>query len=156
MSDKAPNTIPWPPIIYVAAALLSYGLSRVIPLVSLDIAALRAIGAAMIVIAVSIDVMTFLAFRKHQTTILPNKAASHLITTGPFAFSRNPIYLSNTILLAGVGLGFDFIWMVILALPAAFVTQKLAIEREERHLAEKFGQAWADYAAKTARWLMLS
>jgi protein-S-isoprenylcysteine O-methyltransferase Ste14 len=156
MSDKAPNTIPWPPIIYLAAALLGYGLGRVIPLVSLDIAALRAIGAAMIVIAVSIDVMTFLTFRTHRTTILPNKAASHLITSGPFAFSRNPIYLSNTILLAGVGLGFDFAWMVILALPAAFVTQKLAIEREERHLAEKFGQAWHDYAAKTPRWLTLS
>ena len=56
-------------------------------------------------------------------------------------------------LVAGAGLLFGIAWLVIAAIVAAFLTQKLAIEREERHLAARFGQAWADYAARTPRWL---
>ena len=67
--------------------------------------------------------------------------------------SRNPIYVANTLLVAGAGLLFGMVWLVIAALAAAVLTQKLAIEREERHLAARFGQAGTDYAARTPRWL---
>mgnify|MGYP000231577150 CR=1 FL=1 len=80
-------------------------------------------------------------------------AATALITDGPFARSRNPIYTGNTMLLTGVGLLTGIAWFILAALIAAFATQKLAIEREERHLATRFGKAWDDYAARTPRWL---
>jgi protein-S-isoprenylcysteine O-methyltransferase Ste14 len=49
-----------------------------------------------------------------------------------------------------------FLWLVIAALVGAVLTRKLAIEREERHLAARFGEAWAEYAARTPRWLWFS
>ena len=76
-----------------------------------------------------------------------------LITDGPFAQSRNPIYVGNTLLVAGAGLLFGVAWLIPAALAGAVLTQKLAIEREERHLAPRFGPAWEDYRARTPRWL---
>jgi protein-S-isoprenylcysteine O-methyltransferase Ste14 len=154
LSDKAPNSIPWPPLIYATAAAIGLALSHVWHPVSVDSQTARFVGAGLIFCALALDIVTFQTFRKHRTTIMPHKAASHLITSGPFEFTRNPIYVANTMLLAGVGLGFDYPIMILLALPAAWLTQKLAIEREERHLAEKFGEAWTSYAAETPRWLI--
>ena len=110
-------------------------------------------GLLAIAAAVFIDVRTFLELRNHKTTILPTKAASHLVTTGPFSFSRNPIYLSNTLLTIGLGLAMGNPWLLLAAFLAAFAVTKLAIEREEKHLARKFGTAWHHYAKKVRRWM---
>ena len=96
---------------------------------------------------------TMLAFRRHHTTVLPHRGATRLITDGPFRFSRNPIYVGNTLLVAGAGLVFGVAWLIPAALAGALATQKLAIEREEEHLARRFGADWAGYAARTPRWL---
>ena len=111
------------------------------------------IGLCLACAAIALDVTAALAFRRHRTTILPHRGATALITDGPFGWSRNPIYVANTLLVAGAGLFFGMLWLVIAAFVAAVLTQKLAIEREERHLAARFGQAWAEYAARTPRWL---
>ena len=95
-----------------------------------------------------------LAFRRHRTTVLPHRGATRLITDGPFRFTRNPIYVGNTLLVAGLGFVLGVAWLMPAALLAAWATQKLAIEREERHLALRFGADWARYAARTPRWLI--
>ena len=151
-----PNRIPWPPIVYLAALLAGLALNWYLPL-PWPARPLRfvlaAIGLCAIGLAVALDIAAFRLFRRHRTTIMPHRAASALITEGPFARSRNPIYVGNTLLVSGLGLLFGVAWLVPAALLAAFAVQKLAIEREEAHLAEKFGEAWRDYAARTPRWL---
>lgn len=152
-----PNTVPWPPLIYLAAALLGYALHLALPLPWLSSSAATAatwLGGAMGLAALANDVWAAMTFRKHRTTILPNRGATNLITTGPFAWSRNPIYVGNTALLFGAGLFFGVAWFCAAALAAAFVTRKLAIEREEAHLEEKFGEEWVNYAARVPRWLI--
>lgn len=156
METDRPNRIPWPPLIYLAAAAAGIALGQALPLPwpGLPLRMIfTVLGIAMCAFAVVLDLNTFRAFRSHNTTVLPHRAASRLITTGPFARSRNPIYLSNTVLLAGIGLAFAKPWLVVLAPVAALLTQKLAIEREERHLAAKFGDEWHAYAARVRRWL---
>lgn len=153
----APNRIPWPPIIYGAAVAIALaaqflwllpwasGVARVV---------LAAIGLCLICAGVALEIVTVLTFRRHHTTILPHRAAVALITDGPFAKSRNPIYLGNTMLVIGAGLLFGVAWLVIAGLAAAALVQKLAIVREERHLTSRFGKAWDDYAVRTPRWLL--
>lgn len=160
MTDPArrPNTIPWPPLLYVAAAAMALVLNHVAPLPWVDgipMMILAAIGLCLLCAGIALEIVTALAFRRHRTTILPHRAATALITDGPFAKSRNPIYLGNTLLMFGAGLLFGITWFLPAGLAAAFLVQKLAIEREERHLAEKFGKAWDAYAASTPRWLKL-
>jgi protein-S-isoprenylcysteine O-methyltransferase Ste14 len=152
-----PNRIPWPPLLYAAAVAAALGLHWLLPLPWPPQPArliLAAIGFCFICAAIALDLAAFALFRRHRTTIQPHRAASALITEGPYAKSRNPIYLGNTLLVAGAGLLFGLAWFIPAAVAAAFAVQKLAIEREERHLAAKFGEAWRDYAAKTPRWLL--
>jgi protein-S-isoprenylcysteine O-methyltransferase Ste14 len=152
-----PNTIPWPPVIYLIAAASAVVLHQAMPLPWLPDGALRIIaagtGLCLICAAIALDVAAMLAFRRHRTTIMPHRSAAALITEGPFAKSRNPIYLGNTMLVFGAGLLLGIVWLLPAAVIAAAVVQKLAIAREERHLAESFGRAWTDYAARTPRWL---
>ncbi len=153
--NPAPNTIPWPPIIYVAVAAIALAVHLAAPLpwpAEPWRTALLILGILLAAIAFSIELSTILAFRKHKTTIMPHRAASRLITTGPFAWSRNPIYFANTMLLTGAGLVFAIGWLVLTAPCAAALTYVLAIRREEAHLAASFGKDWENYAARTARW----
>jgi protein-S-isoprenylcysteine O-methyltransferase Ste14 len=75
------------------------------------------------------------------------------VSGGPFSFSRNPIYLANTMLTFGIGLIAGSVWFILLGLVAAFATQKLAIEREEKHLDARFGKKYRDYRKKVRRWI---
>lgn len=158
MKDESrPNRIPWPPIIFIAAALAGLALHWVTPLPwpgGIARMVLAALGLCAICAATALEVVTVIAFRRHRTTIMPHRSATALITNGPFAKSRNPIYTGNTALILGAGLLFGILWLIPAALIAAFAVQKLAIEREERHLAGRFGKAWQDYAARTPRWLL--
>jgi protein-S-isoprenylcysteine O-methyltransferase Ste14 len=92
--------------------------------------------------------------RRRQTNILPHRAAGRLVTTGPFSFTRNPIYVGNATLMAGVGVAFGNLWFVLLGVVSALAVDRLAIRREERHLAARFGQEWIDYASRVPRWLI--
>ena len=80
--------------------------------------------------------------RRHRANILPHRAATTLVTSGPFALSRNPIYLGNTLLLAGAGVMFGNVWFLLGAIGSAWLVTVLAIRREEAHLEARFGEAW--------------
>lgn len=152
-----PNTIPWPPLLYAGTALVAIGLNVLAPLPwpgGTAATVLAAAGLALVIAGLALDIGTMLAFARHRTTVLPHRGATRLITTGPFRFSRNPIYLANGLLVAGAGLIFGSLWLVLAAFAGAALTRRLAIDREEQHLALRFGRDWGDYAARTPRWLL--
>jgi protein-S-isoprenylcysteine O-methyltransferase Ste14 len=155
--ETRPNRIPWPPILYLGAALAGFGMAWVWPLPwvqpSMLADGLKALGAVLVGAAILLDVFSLMQFRTHHTTVLPHAGASALITSGPYAFSRNPIYLGNTLLVLGVGLLLGAPWLMLAAFGGAGLTEPLAIRREEQHLALKFGPAWEDYRRRTPRWL---
>jgi protein-S-isoprenylcysteine O-methyltransferase Ste14 len=150
---SAPNRLPWPPMIYVAATILAVAANHLRPL-QLDMAPtfLRPLGAALLAIGLGLDVWSMITMSRCRANILPHRAATALVTTGPFAWSRNPIYLGNTIALMGAGLAFANPWLMPAAIIAAFAVLRLAILREEVHLAMRFGTAWDRYRGRTARW----
>ena len=150
-----PNRFPWPPIIYAAAILIGALSKFVLPTPWIESPGsdfLFAIGVLIIVTGLTLDIRAMQTLHAAKTTILPIKGADHLVTSGPFKISRNPIYLGNTLLTFGAGLVFGIIWFLPLAFIAALLTSKLAIEREEAHLSAKFGKNWRDYAQKVRRW----
>jgi protein-S-isoprenylcysteine O-methyltransferase Ste14 len=85
--------------------------------------------------------------------VAPHRSASHLVTAGAFALSRNPIYLADTLVMIGIGLISGIAWFLLLAPLAGFLTQKLAIEPEERHLEARFGKKYRDYRKRVRRWI---
>jgi protein-S-isoprenylcysteine O-methyltransferase Ste14 len=150
-----PNRIPWPPILFLGAVVAAVILQRILPPdVTLPLA-LRLFGAGAMVVAIVLDVVAMREMRRLRANIQPHRAATALVTSGPFALSRNPIYLGNTLLIAGAGLAFDALWLVPMAAAAAYLVTVLAIRREEAHLAARFGDSWTAYTAQTPRWLRL-
>src|SRR5690606_37344512 len=114
---------------------------------------LFAIGWVVAAGAVAMEAAAMRAMMRARTTIRPDRPPDHLVTSGPFSFTRNPIYLGNTMLMIGIGLISGILWFPILALVAAFATRKLAIEREEKLLAARFGKAFRDYSRRVRRWI---
>jgi protein-S-isoprenylcysteine O-methyltransferase Ste14 len=148
--------VPWPPVIYVAAIAASLILHAVYPLPWLgppmsDI--LVAVGWLALLAMAALFFTAFRAMARAKTPINPNAQPEHLVTEGPFGVTRNPIYLADTLLLIGVGLVSGITWFLPLALIAAFATKKVAIDKEERWLTDKFGKRYRDYAKRVRRWI---
>lgn len=81
------------------------------------------------------------------------KIQSTLVTTGPFAFSRNPIYVGFLLLF----LGFEMIlqsYLIILILPLFFVVY-FAVKKEEKLLEKHFGKEYLEYKKRVPRFLKL-
>ncbi len=154
---ERPNAIPWPPIIFVgaiAAAVIGgyiYPLGGVLPAGT----AVRSIGAVILLAGIGFDVAAMWQMHRHHANIAPHRAATALVTSGPFALSRNPIYLGNTLVMTGAALLFGSLWLLLAAAVAAVAVTVLAIRREEAHLSAQFGDAWTAYTKQTPRWLRL-
>ncbi|MGE0501903.1 MAG: isoprenylcysteine carboxylmethyltransferase family protein [Rhizobiaceae bacterium] len=158
MTDIAdrPNRVPWPPIVYLVGIAASIWLGILYPLPWFGVPfadILFALSFVVFAAVAALYVTALRAFARAKTTVSPTKRADHMVTNGPFALSRNPLYLANTLLLIGGGLVAGNPWFFVFALACALVTHKLAIQREERHLEARFGKRYRDYAKKVRRWI---
>ena len=76
-----------------------------------------------------------------------------MIDRGPFAWSRNPLYLGLLVFSAGVALVAGSLWALV-ALPLEWaLLQWGAVLPEERYLSPKFGATYVDYTERVRRWL---
>lgn len=154
---QRPNRIPWPPLIYIAAVAAALAIEHVLPSAagwqgfSREIA--RYAGWAGLAVGAGLDLSAMITMARANANILPHRAATRLVTWGPFRVSRNPIYLGNTVMTASAALAFGKLWLLLAAVVAALVTHRLAILREEVHLAANFGGEWQAYVSRTSRWL---
>jgi protein-S-isoprenylcysteine O-methyltransferase Ste14 len=90
---------------------------------------------------------------RHRTALLPGGATTTVIDRGPFARSRNPLYLGLLVASAGVGLVAGSLWALV-ALPLEWALLRWgAVVPEEQYLAAKFGATYTDYTTRVRRWL---
>jgi protein-S-isoprenylcysteine O-methyltransferase Ste14 len=75
-----------------------------------------------------------------------------LVTTGPFAYCRNPMYLGHVIFLLGLTLSLQSV-LAALIMVATTVWFHFRVQRDEKRLGERFGQPYLDYAARVRRWI---
>jgi len=84
---------------------------------------------------------------------MPDRPASRVVSSGPFRFSRNPIYVADTLIYAGVSLVMRMAWPLVI-LPFVLATlYAFVIRREERYLGEAFGTEYAEYRRRVRRWV---
>jgi protein-S-isoprenylcysteine O-methyltransferase Ste14 len=151
-----PNSLPWPPIVYLAAIAVSVLLNVFYPLPWFGqplSGILSVLGWLMIAAVVALNISAIRVMRRAGTTVRPDRGTDHLVTDGPFSLTRNPLYVAGTMFVLGIGVVSGIVWFFFLSLLAAFTVQKLAIEREERHLQARFGEAYLDYASRVRRWI---
>jgi protein-S-isoprenylcysteine O-methyltransferase Ste14 len=90
-----------------------------------------------------------------ETRTTGNVGGTYLITTGPFAYVRNPLYLGNMIVYAGIGVMSMalFPWLLMIAIIWFYIQYYLIVTREEEYLIDRFGAAYNDYCTQVGRFL---
>ena len=156
MNDHAhrPRTLVLPPAPYAGALLVGWWLEHHFHSLPLDWgAATRPLGWLLVSTGLALFGWTLMTFWRHRTTVNPYKAASSLCTGGPFRFSRNPIYVGDWFILAGVSLLLATAWPLLFA-PLIWLTLRYGVIRhEESHLEAKFGDEYRTYRSRVRRWL---
>ncbi|MEW6253366.1 MAG: isoprenylcysteine carboxylmethyltransferase family protein [Pseudomonadota bacterium] len=149
-----PRTLILPPAPYAAALVAGWWLDRRVQALPLDWGVTtRPLGWLLVGVGVVLFAWTLVTFARHRTTVNPYKAASALCTDGPFRFSRNPIYLGDWFLLAGVSLLLHSAWPLLFAPLIWALLRYGVIRHEEAHLEARFGDDFRAYRARVRRWL---
>jgi protein-S-isoprenylcysteine O-methyltransferase Ste14 len=140
-------------LIFIAAVLIGVVVKRLLPLVLLPPGVRIVAGTALTVLAVLVIVLCVCEFDKHQTNWDPGKPATALVTSGVYRYSRNPAYLAINILLLGLGILLDNIWIIAAILPSTAIMTCCVIVREERQLTRVFKKKYLEYRSSVRRWL---
>jgi protein-S-isoprenylcysteine O-methyltransferase Ste14 len=148
-----PRTLVPPPLVYAAALYGSWWLQARYDL-GFDLARFAPVlGWGLIGIGLAGFTWALAAIWGHHTTVNPYKAASNLVTQGPFARSRNPIYVSDWFVYLGVTVLLASAWPLLLAPLVWTVMRYGVIAHEEAHLLAKFGEEYRTYCRRVKRWL---
>jgi len=144
-----------PPVLYAAFIGCGWLLQKLLPLpaLTLPVQGMLGLGLGLVLAGLLIVVWASVEFKHHKTTILPHKASSAIISSGPFRFSRNPIYVSFSIIQLGAALLLANLWVLVLLLPVMLIMGKYVIEREEAFLTQEFGEPYIEYKKRVRRWL---
>lgn len=143
-----------PPLIYLGMLLLGLALDRVLPWVMTVERTARLAGAVILIAAgAALLLAASDLFRRRGTEVRPWLPSAVLVDAGPYAVTRNPMYLGMALLYLGIALGLASIGMLILFLPLVAIIQTQVIAREERYLTARFGEAYSAYRARVRRWL---
>ena len=150
--DRGVVVLARPPVVYLVSILMGFALNAMWPVKLLPLA-LEPLGLLLIVLAIALFALSVREFRRAQTPIRTRKPVTAVIRTGPYRFSRNPIYLSFTLLQLGLGTWANSAWIVGMLIPTLVLMSSGVIDREERYMAEKFGEEYLRYTAAVRRWI---
>ena len=154
MSDRPDisGVIAKPPTIYSAAVVIALVLYFIRPLPISSAPVRLWIGLSVIVLGAVSVFLALREFRNCGTSEDTNVPTTAMVTRGPYRFSRNPMYVSLTLMLVGVGVAANIWWILLMVAPVLVVMHVGVIVREERYLAQKFGQVYQEYKASVRRW----
>jgi protein-S-isoprenylcysteine O-methyltransferase Ste14 len=92
-------------------------------------------------------------FHQSRTSIVPIRPAESLVLSGPYRFTRNPMYVSLAFLTIAGGLFLHTWWPMVLLVPVLALIHQLVILPEERYLRRRFGVQYDAYTGRVRRWL---
>jgi protein-S-isoprenylcysteine O-methyltransferase Ste14 len=142
-----------PPLIYLLPLLLGLVLDRRAHVPFLPRGVARVLGWPLVGGGMALATWFARTMRDAETTMHINKPVSRVVQDGPFRYSRNPGYLSLTILYAGIAVLRNALWAILLLPLVLIVMQREVIGREERYLERTFGEEYLDYKARVRRWV---
>ena len=157
-ADTHPSTLMLvpPPLLFVVTFLAGAGLQHALPITVRSAMIVRvdhALGTALLAVGLLLALGCLVMFLRGRTTIVPHRGASRLVTSGPYRFTRNPMYLSLVVTYLGVAVLTGMFWpLVLLPLPV-LAMDRLVIPYEEKSLRAGFGEVCEEYFARVRRWL---
>lgn len=151
-SKDIPHVIAPPPLIYGVPLLAGLLLNHYHPWPALPAEAARIAGPVCVLLGL-VGLPALIAFVRAGTHPEPWKPATALVLTGPYRFTRNPMYLGFALLYLGTSLWVNTVWP-LLALPLVLLVMHFGvIRREEDYLERRFGEPYRTYRAQVRRWI---
>ena len=144
-----------PPLLFVGGFLAGWLMHRWSPILLPGGRAVTssAVGWLLVLLGLGVMLWALATFRRHQTPVIPNRPAIRLVAAGPYARSRNPMYLGLSIAYVGLALLTGILWAVVLLPLILTILVLLVVRREERYLADAFGMEYAAYRSRVRRWM---
>jgi protein-S-isoprenylcysteine O-methyltransferase Ste14 len=151
-SDNSGVKFP-PPLLYLLGLLAGWWLQRVHPLPTLPKNVALGGGILLIVAGLAVARAGVRAVWKAKSSIVPIRPTTAIATDGPYALTRNPMYLGLVFIYIGIAFLIHSAWALLL-LPLVVVgIDRLVIAKEERYLAGKFGDSYISYCSRVRRWI---
>jgi protein-S-isoprenylcysteine O-methyltransferase Ste14 len=142
-----------PPLVYLGAIALGLLLHGAWPVGLVRRAGSAPLGAIAVVAAVALFLSAVRSLRTAGTPVPGDRPTTAIVRTGPFRYSRNPIYLSFSLLHLGIACGVDSLWLLITLVPEVALMSFVVIPREEHYLEARFPAEYLPYKAAVRRWL---
>ncbi|MEE9391896.1 MAG: isoprenylcysteine carboxylmethyltransferase family protein [Planctomycetota bacterium] len=142
------------PPVYLAASLLTMvALNFLAPILVIVRAPWNQLGWIPIGMGLATILWAALTFRRHHTTVIPFRIPSHLVTSGVFRLSRNPMYLAMMAILAGAAIGLGSLSPLVVPPIFFLIIRTRFVQVEEKVLLKNFGETYFNYRASVRRWL---
>src|SRR5215831_4655900 len=143
-----------PPFAWGLAVIAGLALNRLVPLPFLpaDLPAGWA-GALVFVVALALFAWAIVTLTRAGSNVPTNLPTTTIVESGPYRFTRNPIYLGMFLGLIGLAIAFNSLWLLLTLVPLALVIRYGVVAREEAYLDRKFGHIYRRYRARVRRWL---
>ena len=142
-----------PPVVYLTSICLGLLLHFVWPVHWLPGSLSMPIGMVVVLAAAALFLSSVRTLRKAGTPVPGNLPTTAIVRTGPYRFSRNPIYLAFTLLQFGLAAWVNSVGLLLTLLPAAALMALVVIPREERYLEARFPSEYLPYKRAVRRWL---
>jgi protein-S-isoprenylcysteine O-methyltransferase Ste14 len=156
MADTADtaHVIIRPPLAWGLAVIAGLALDWLLPLPFLpDDLQKGFLGASLFVLALALLAWAIVTMTGAGSNVPTNRPTTTIVESGPYRFTRNPIYLGMVLGLIGLGIAFNSLWLLIALLPFALVIRYGVVAREEAYLERKFGDVYRGYRSRVRRWL---
>lgn len=141
------------PVFYVISFVAGFIINQLWPVALGSKLPLTIIGLILILLSVPIVLFAMKSLKRANTVFDARKATSAIVKDGPYRFTRNPTYLSLTLLTVGLSLVLNSVWLLIGSAVATVVTHFFVIKPEEHYLTKKFGEDYSAYGRRVRRWL---
>ena len=134
-----PGVIVPPPFFYGGVLVSGLVLNAFFPVPFLPSLLAFILGLPLIAVGILLARSAIQAMRRDNTSPDPYEPTTKIVVDGPFRFTRNPIYLSFTLMYLGITLAFNALWSLLLLLSVLVVIDRGVILRAEKYLDRKFG-----------------
>ena len=115
--------------------------------------AIRVLGGVAVVLGLWLTFSAVALFGRIGTSPDPREPTTALTVDGPYRFTRNPMYLGMALIQSGLALLGNALWPLLALIPVIWIIRTQVIDREERYLEAKFGNAYRDFKARVRRWI---
>jgi protein-S-isoprenylcysteine O-methyltransferase Ste14 len=142
-----------PPFVYLSSIALGLLIDYAWPARFVPPSVGTPFGATLTLLAVGLFVTAVRTFRAAGTPVPGNRPTTAIVRTGPYRFSRNPIYLAFSLFQLGLAIWVNSLGLLITLIPAVALMAFVVIPREERYLEARFPSEYSSYRAEVRRWL---